>query len=106
MQLHDAMLPHGQLSESMRVLEAQNEWLRLKESERRPGDPPVLAMDAELAWSIWDEQSRFMSIAAEFHDTLNQAAEKAMPCPEIEYYRQELLKFEARFQFLTIPKRL
>ncbi len=94
------------LGDSLKGARTLLAWLDLKESERRSGDPPILIMDTQLAWDIWNEQSRFMSLAAEFHDALNDAATAVASNPDIEAHRRELLKLEAQFQSLALPKTL
>lgn len=91
---------------SVRSLATNVEWLELKQSEQRPGNPPILLMDAQLAWDIWNERGRFMSFASDLHSQLNESAASGTSARGIEKTRQELLKLEARFHSLEIPENL
>lgn len=92
------------LRRSLRAILAHLEWYKLKTAERRSGDPPVFASDPQLEVDIRNEQSRFMALAADTHDSLNVASAEGRSPAKVAARRQKLLNLEAEFHALDIPK--
>lgn len=94
------------LSLSLKRLRTHLEWLSLKQSEWRPGDPPVLAAEKDLVQDLRREEAVFLKTATEIHEAINEAEEEGVGGPTLTKRRRQLLGLEAEFHRLDIPKGL
>jgi len=81
-------------------------WLSLKQSEWRPGDPPVLAVETDLVQDLRHEEAVFLKTATELHEAINEAKKKGVADAKLAKRCRQLLKLEAEYHRLDIPKGL
>ena len=93
------------LGESLNRLRADIEWLSLKESERRRGDPAVLTMNPDVATSLRNEFGFFMKTATDIHEILNKSEEHGLRRDHCERWRRQLLGLETELNRLNLPQR-
>jgi len=60
------------LQASLRQIRSLLAWEQLRQSERRPGQPPSFQMHDPLEVDLRNEYSFFLSISTEMHALLNQ----------------------------------
>ena len=93
-----------ELSEGLQRIKTHLAWLSLKEQERKPGAPPALVTDPDLAAAMRDESSHFMATATDIHESLNNREKHHLPEKRCQEWRGAVLKLEAEFHRLNLPK--
>jgi hypothetical protein len=94
------------LADSVAKTRACLAWLDLKQSEWRPGDPPVVACETDTLSQLHTERGRFFSMATSLHDRLNAVETKTRSATGSRKSRRWLLRLERDFHRLDIPKTL
>jgi hypothetical protein len=92
------------LADSLQDAKSLLAWLDLKECERRPGDPPVLSRNTDLALDLQNELSHFLAIAANIHKILNNREKHHLPEKRCAQWRDKILELETEFHRLNLPK--
>lgn len=94
------------LSESLGRIRAHLEWIHLKESERRRGDPPVFITNPDLATALRNEEGLFLKTASEIRDVLNSGETQGLSDDKKAQWRSKLVRLGAELHRLNLPKAL
>ena len=93
-----------ELSAGLQRLEAHLAWLSLKEQEWKPGLPPVLLMNPDLAAAIRNESSHFVAMLTEMRQRLDDLAQHRVQEQQCKRWRREVAGLERAFHGLDLPK--
>lgn len=96
------------LRESLSRLKESLAWWQLLFAESRLEDPPVLATHPDLAADLTNEQCRFMKLASDILEDLDDFnSNKCTYSLSTRFgYREEVLNLVAEMRRLPIPKGL
>jgi len=101
----DADLEAGlrSLRKSLEQIKALLAWEQLKQSEARPGHPPMLALDNSLETDLRNEYSFFLFTSVQMHSILNSGADISKV--KLQRIKQELAKIERQLYSLDLQRR-
>ena len=94
------------LTDSASRIKAHAAWLSLKQSECRPGDPPVLLTNPDFAADLRNEQAYFAKISMDILEALNNPAVHNLPEGQCASWRRRVLDMEAEVERVTQGKDL
>lgn len=91
------------LSESMNQIKSLRAWTNLKESERRPGDPPALSSDSGLLVDLRNEYGFFIKTAMDIRRFLAGGPARNSPEDNRRLWRRQLLNIETEVRQMNLP---
>lgn len=92
------------LRESLRQMKSLLAWEQLKESEKKPGQPPAFEVYDPTETDIRNEFSFFLASLATIHDSLDNSR-KAISEKSRQNFKCRLLKLEQEVSALNLHRR-
>lgn len=92
------------LQKSLRQIKALLAWEQLKQSEAKPGQPPVFTLNDTTETDLRNEYSFFLFTSIQMHSILNRGAVSISKAKR-KHIKQNLAKIEQQLYNLNLPQR-